>query len=325
MNFLTSLLNKNRGLTQDDFLHIPEPTRSLLWVTNEDPSKRKSPFTIEVVVTLSLDGVTSETNPSEGDFLSEPSLIWTRLPIEKNYEIEKEAMYYPSYFALDPKQRFQYLWWLRDITQETNLSYVFLYFYGLERHLLIGNYDLAVEEIARLLKSHKKSSFVSYATHALIAASVFRGRADILERGISGLLTEIDNLSLAIKSLRNEPIIAEEIVSIAPYVGFKNKRYIKNQPGIFLKNVRENLKSFEENEGRLLEVFDLKDLQKEEAISFANPSVPRHIRSIPVPDLIGHEGFQKIVQTILQSAHEQTKEELKNRRKKSVESILTKQ
>ena len=81
-------------------------------------------------------------------------------------------MYWPSYSAFSPEARYEYLRWLSDITQPTNLSYVFLYFYGLERHLLVGEYDAAVDEIVRLLKAHPKKSFIQYASQSLIIASL---------------------------------------------------------------------------------------------------------------------------------------------------------
>ena len=65
----------------------------------------------------------------ENGFYAEPSLIWSKLAVTPNTDLETEPMYYPSYTAFTPKIRYQYLNWLRDITQPTNLSFVFLYFY----------------------------------------------------------------------------------------------------------------------------------------------------------------------------------------------------
>ncbi len=110
-------------------LLIPEPTKSLLWTTDADTSMIESATSIRVVINQ------SRFQQQENGFYSEPSLIWTKLPIKPNQELIDEAMYWPSYSAFSPEARYQYLNWLRDITQPTNLSYVFLYFYGLERHL----------------------------------------------------------------------------------------------------------------------------------------------------------------------------------------------
>ena len=135
-------------------LRIPEPTRSLVWMTDEDPSLAESPTSITIVISLSDDGVS--TDKKEKGRHAEPSMIWKKLKVSPNADLEEDAMYWPTYVRFTPEQRYQYLNWLRDISQPTNLSYVFLYFYGLERHLLVGNYDDAVLEIRRLLQAHKK-------------------------------------------------------------------------------------------------------------------------------------------------------------------------
>src|SRR5581483_5487022 len=105
---------------------------------------------------------------------AEPSLIWTKLPIKTNSDLEDKALYWPAYSALTPEQRYQYLNWLRDVEEQTNLSYVFLYFYGLERHLLLGKYQQALTETVRLLKHHNRSSFYPYAERSLLAAALYR-------------------------------------------------------------------------------------------------------------------------------------------------------
>src|SRR5690606_23887746 len=118
--------NHNNNLAES--LRIPKPTRSLVWITDEDPSLAESPMSINMVLTIDENGVNSEIKKK--GFYAEPSLVWTKLPVKPNNGLETQAMYWPRYFAFDPESRYQYLNWLRDITQQTNLSYVFLYFYG---------------------------------------------------------------------------------------------------------------------------------------------------------------------------------------------------
>ena len=159
-------------------LLIPEPTKSLLWVTEEDTSKIENAGSIGITISLTSNGV--DLSQRQNGFYSEPSLIWSKLPIKPNNNRIQEAMYWPSYSAFSPEARYEYLRWLSDITQPTNLSYVFLYFYGLERHLLVGEYDAAVDEIVRLLKAHPKKSFIQYASQSLIIASLGKKRLDII-------------------------------------------------------------------------------------------------------------------------------------------------
>lgn len=93
--------------------------------------------------------------------------------------------YWPSYQSLLPQARATYLNWLATGKNDPSISigYVFLYFYGLERRLLI---DLAKEseknqqeidellfEIKRLLQLYKtNSSFKNYASNLLSFISV---------------------------------------------------------------------------------------------------------------------------------------------------------
>ena len=49
--------------------------------------------------------------------------------------------YYPSYAGLSPEQRWVYLNWLTDVSQPVYIGYVFLYYYGLERQLLSGDFN----------------------------------------------------------------------------------------------------------------------------------------------------------------------------------------
>ncbi len=141
-NTLPALINNSL----DSSFSIPEPTKSLLWITDEDTSKISEAGSLKITISFSSNTVTRDTEKGD-DYYAEPSLIWKKLPVKKNNELEQDPMYYPSYPRLFPKNRYQYLSWLRDITQPTNLSYVFLYYYGLERQLLIGNYNLATQKI----------------------------------------------------------------------------------------------------------------------------------------------------------------------------------
>ena len=63
-----------------DNLYIPEPTRSLLFVTNEDVSKISGPYTINLSIKFTENEISCGINRAS-DLYSEPSVIWTRLPI----------------------------------------------------------------------------------------------------------------------------------------------------------------------------------------------------------------------------------------------------
>jgi hypothetical protein len=283
---------------------IPEPTRSLLWVTDEDTSKIEHAGSITLSISVSDKGV--HLNEKQNGFYAEPSLIWTKLPIKTNNELIQEAMYWPSYSAFSPEARYQYLRWLGDITQPTNLSYVFLYFYGLERHLLVGEYDAAVDEIARLLKAHPEKSFVQYASQSLIIASLGKDRLDVIDRIPSLLEEEIDE-ALALRVVKGTSMTPDDVISIASKVGFNNKRYIKLYPELFKEELQKNIDTFEKQFGNLLSTFKLEDFRREDTTVFANLSIPEHVRHIKVPIILEDKKFSQGMNNLLQAAHEGVK------------------
>lgn len=292
--------NSQTGNSLLNQFYIPEPTRSLLWITDEDTSKISSPMSIKVTFNVS----SGSADVDDGhNFYGEPSLIWTRLPIEPNNELETKPMYYPSYSGLSPKHRFQYLNWLKDITKETNLSYVFLYYYGLERHMLVGDYDRAVDEILRLLQHHDKGSFKGYATSALIASSAYRKRPEIVEKA-PVLLQETSNESLLLRRLASKSLTAKDIINLSSRVGYSNKRYIKLYPDLFEAELQKLIGNYESTNGNILGNIDTDKLPKRSNIFFANTSLPENIRTIEIPDLIGSPELGKVLRELLSKTHE---------------------
>src|SRR3989344_2136268 len=293
------VLRKSGGIVES--LLIPEPTKSLLWTTDEDTSKIEHAGSITLSISLSDEGV--RMDEKQNGFYSEPSLIWTKLPIKRNNDLIQEAMYWPSYTAFSPEARYQYLKWLGDITQPTNLSYVFLYFYGLERHLLVGEYDAAVDEIARLLKAHPKKSFIHYASQSLIIASLGKDRLDIIER-IPYLLEEEIDEALALRVIKGTSMTPDDVISIASKVGFNNKPYIKLYPEVFKEELQKNIDAFEQQFGNLLSTFKLEDFRREDTTVFANLSIPEHVRHIKVPIILEDKKFSQGINNLLRAAHE---------------------
>ena len=287
--------------------NIPEPTRSLLFATNEDVSKIQDPTSITMTISLDIENqqVDTSIDDHKTSQYAEPSLIWTRLLIKENDNLVKEPMYYPAYSRLSPEERYQYLSWLKDVTQETNLSYVFLYFYGLERHLLLGNYDLAVDEILRLLKYHDRGTFRSYATSSLVAASVFRKRADILQRA-PFILDQSSNISLCLRTMVQIELTAKNVIDLASNVGFSNKRYIKLKPEIFEKELQQLIDAYHAQNGFILS--RIGEVASEEERYFANMSVPDRIRAIKTPQVMKSHVFKGIILDLLTRAHSRVKE-----------------
>ena len=294
-------------------LLIPNPTRSLLWCTSEDIKHISSPFSTKINISIEPSGIKTSIDNGH-NFYGEPSLIWENLPIEKNTDLDIQPIYYPSYFALMPRQRYQYLNWLRDTTQPTNLSYVFLYYYGLERHLLIGDFDAAAEEILKLLKYHDKGTFRTYAQEALICSALYRGKTEILKDS-SLIFDGISNETLLIRKKFKNKIRARDILRLAPQLGFNNRRYIKTMPNEFESELTKLIDTFESSSDSLLDLVPENDMDYEMTSVFANMSLPAEVRNINIPRLLDDDRFRLPLKSLLEQAHQNLKIKKQKQRK----------
>lgn len=310
MNWLKSFFNNNSPSVPSTGIatafHIPEPTNSLLWITDEDVSKISYGGALTFTISLGANGTTAKLDKEDGYF-SEPSLIWKKLPIEVNEDLEKDPMYFPSYSRLSPAHRYQYLSWLKDVTGPTNLSYVFLYYYGLERHLLIGKYQEAVEEILRLLQYHDRGTFRSYAQKALLVAGIHKKDFELFKNN-NFIFDGCSNEVLLVKKMMGQSIRAHDIIKLANHVGFTNKRYIKLHPEIFELELDKLQKEYEYINGPILEAVDVSKLSYEVSSVFANTSIPDKSRQISVPQLLSDKTFKGVLRELLEKTHQCIKE-----------------
>jgi tellurite resistance protein len=79
----------------------------------------------------------------------EPALIDLRKPVAKNgHYTDRHTNYWPNYSDISPQARRAYLLWLADgrSSPDADIGYVFLYFYGLERRIII---DILAEKQAQ--------------------------------------------------------------------------------------------------------------------------------------------------------------------------------
>ena len=116
----------------------------------------------------------------------EPALIDPALPVNtRNPDWQGQSMgYWPSYGDISPRARGAYLSWLASGRSNPNayIGYVFLYFYGLERRLVVdlanqaaraAEYPVLVDEVRRLLGIYGDNrSFRRYAEGLLDAATI---------------------------------------------------------------------------------------------------------------------------------------------------------
>lgn len=297
--------------------HIPERTQRLMWITDKNPEE----FEVWPDMPFYKSGVNIEYGGIRVSFIvgqtNEPSLIYTRWPISRpgTDENVEPLGYYPSYSELNPKQRWVYLDWLCDIAKPADIGYVFLYYYGLERHLVMGNFDEAFEEILYLLNYHNNSSFKIYSTTALIISSYHKSKYDLIPK-IPYDYSNINPAILLFKATNNIRLTPEEVIALSNRVNFKNKRYIKKYPERFKNILSEKMLEDEKRNGEhLLKRIDWKNSPKTTTITYANISFPEEARSPMIHDITSNLDFRIEVIDLLTATHKKLKEDLKKERK----------
>lgn len=293
---------------------IPEYIRKLLWFTN-GPYENYSDS--EPYYKFTVNGVEFTINFNYIN-KKEPSCIDFSLPIIKpttNIEVGKIG-YYPSYESLDPTERYIYLNWLKNPFNSIDLGYVYIFYYGLERHLLLGNFDDSYDMILNLLKSHK----LSYAHNALVFSAILKKRNDKLMQYLTDFPDSKElslHLKLILYSALKIPLTADEIINYSRQVEFTNTRYIKGNKELFIEKLKkviyDNKSSYEIN----LNDYFMNYKRTTELLIFANYSFSYEDRMIKVPDLLNGSQLSTDLNKFLIAAHELVKEELKLQRKAS--------
>jgi len=291
-------------------LRLPPRTASLLYVSDEDPNTVSSGFSIGITITF-IGGQPEVKTLSPG----EPSTIYVRMLIKEPPD-EKEVPrpnYYPTYAGLSPEQKWIYLSWLRDIVTPIDVGYLFIYYYGLERQLLIGEFGLAFEEILLLRKYHKHPSFFSYSNAALLHSCILRKRRDRLEELYrTEELGFLDNTGLLIAHHLGCDLSADSLVHTSPRIDGVNRRYMKLHPELYSTTVNEMLREhYGEADFPFAGRYDIRKLPGSQQILFANISFPQEIRTPNLPDFFGYGPFASEVKKLLNDAHERVKVKLK--------------
>ncbi len=236
------------------------------------------------------------------------------MPVQRpfNPSSVERPPYYPSYAGLSPDQRWIYLEWLKDISKEVDIGYVFIYYYGLERHLLIGDFDTAVQEILLLRNIHNNRSFEFYSYNALMFSSAFRNQLEITQQIMENESKNgIDNVDLLFKYRFEKDISAKDFMSLGKKIKGVNQRYIKALPDRFviaLSNIFYDM--FGTSEYPLYSRYQINQLPTKNTITFANISFPATLRSPELPDFLSHTPFLVECSDIFSKAHDLVKEDL---------------
>jgi hypothetical protein len=297
---------------------IPLEVKHLLYFTDEMPPEDLDKTGVKMAFTLT-EGVKIGKLGTRND----PSTIYFPLPvvIPTNIDNVPSPERYPKYYQLNAEQKYVYLNWLHNIDQPIFEGYRHLLLSGLERQLLIGNFDSAWEMILRLRKAVTMHDymFVYNSENTLFTACFLFNRTDLLSK-MKYLFSEKwwNDEQLLIKYYDHEPIESNETIKILNNQGV-NGLYFEKAPEIYIEEMSKLLlektgRSFILSEDYMNE----KKRRKPYIIlGFHNPSFPFELRSIgniTVPD---PDAITIFLKSIHQECHERTKIRLRKMRSKS--------
>jgi hypothetical protein len=202
------------------------------------------------------------------------------------------------------------------------VGYVFILYYGLERHLLHGNFEDAFRLILKLRDVYKNKSFQSYSAKALILTSMLHKRGEFALEFINSLDKEYefdfsDNLFLILYYSFDIPLLSKDIMRMAKTFEFTNTNYIKKNPDIFVNCLEEVIES--ETGEKTVDIkkyitkTELNKIRYEESHIFANVSIVTN--TLPIPMLCESFKLKKAVNAFLETAHEKTKAKVAELRK----------
>jgi hypothetical protein len=260
-------------------------------------------------------------------YREEPSALYMNLPISKVVRTTDRPPYYPSYKKLSPDQRRHYFEFLMDpYSGKSDIGYVFIFYYGLERHLLQGKYEEAFEIILKLRDVYDYPSFQWYSANSIILSCILHQKTDYAIRFIESIdnvheLKMPASLYFLCKAGLNIPVSAFEIMTYAKEIGFNNNRYIKMHPDLFLEYMMKNIKQRHGTEVLFFRNLFESTPHLHQRITyrkyslFANTSLAGE--EIEVPDILSVGSVSDELFSLLKATHENVKSELAARRKEA--------
>ena len=253
--------------------------------------------------------------------MEEPSMIYTKHPIEFTDDFSKvpKPDYYPTYHELEPLQKGIYIRLLENpYRTDIDIGYVFLLYYGLERHLLVGDWQQAVKVIFKLREVHKNKSFQSYSASALVLMAIKREQGEIALAVLSALTDFLPVTEyLLCASSFNLHITSRELMYYGEWFGFHNTRYIKMQKELFSKTLSDLIYiQFQRDYVLISDAIsdaEIKKMELHKINIFANTSLAD--TKIEVPFLNENEKLRNFVCNLLQETHDNVKVLLAEQRK----------
>lgn len=314
----TEVVTKDIAIPQRTLLAHPD-LQDLLWIA-DGPKKNYVPQSNDQ--SFEYDGIRITFSSFSAQ---EPSLMSTKLSIQdavNPLNVERPP-YYPSYTELTAEQRGVYWKLLADpYSGKFDIGYVFILYYGLERHLLEGNYEKAFHVILKLRDIYENNSFQGYSACALVLTCLFRQRPDFAAEFYHSLdknyeLCFSDNLYMLCKMGLDIPLTAKDLMRIAKTFEFSNQNYIKKYPEIFETKLLEEMQiKYSTNKLDIKDFVsqaELRKLRKQTIPVFSNVSLRE--QSIDVPLISESFKLKKAAYDLLELAHTDVKTEVAQMRK----------
>jgi len=220
-----------------------------------------------------------------------------------------------TYATLDPFQRWIYLNWLQDVSKPVPGKHVLLYHYGLERHLLYGDFDGAFEEIMFLRKKQSDLHFRSASIMSLLWACSRKKKWEL----IAPLLSDFDdhyygcNVLLTYMFHAEIDLSYDMLFKLRPRFTAKvNTRYIHKNPELYIESLRSILiEKYGQPSYPLRNLTQFQNLERIKERAFSNPSIPYKDRFAIFYNFKHDHKFNDEIGEILAAAHERTKTTLR--------------
>ena len=255
----------------------------------------------------------------------EPSLIYTNQKISKLKDLTsiERPSYWPTYSELTPEQKWVYLTLLTNpYNIAIDIGFVFILYYGLERHLLCGNFEEAISVILKLRDVHTNKSFQSYSANAVVLSCMLHKRGDLVLGFINSLDKEHElvfstNLFLICYYSFDIHLLPKDVMRMSSTFEFNKKNYIKKHPELFLISLTEaitlKLRTDTIDLKKYLTTSEIKKVKQQEVGIFANMSIID--KSISIPLLSDNFKLKREMYNFLEIAHEDVKKKLAEMRK----------
>ena len=234
--------------------------------------------------------------------VGEPSAISINFPVAEG-QFQKLS-YYPSYSGLTSEQRNGFLTWLTtDLSNVPDIGFAFLLLYCLERHILHDEYlEESLKIISKLQGQINNGSFDYYSSTSIGYILFIHKRLDLLK------YVDLNKCDIKLQILLSHRLSADQLISLATEVDFRNRYYIKEYPELFKKALIESLKREFGSEYFEYELSNIQKLKKEPYM-FSNYSLRKgnNQPDLLMPDPLSDRKLCHDIYAELQKAHDQVK------------------